>query len=383
MESDEKVGGRLRSARRRLRLSQSTVASHLDTTRQTIAAFEQGVRQPELRQFAKLANLYRLTFDELIGRARSAIHPEDTPPFSARFNASEELSEDDRAELSSFASYLRGRPAVLRRPFQRRPYESIAGTVKRWKDGDEAGDVLPVPIFAMLARCGIEVRFTSLDRLAGALIMLEGHTPGVLINADQPYDRQRFSAAHELGHLLLGHSTKGDGFVSLLGRRFNPVEVQADQFAVELLVPAALLDARLEELQGEDPLPHRVYRLAAVFMVSFQAMSMRLAKLGVLSPEQEASLENVKPGEVAKAIGLKPKTRTEKFKNEWLPDIASRTLPVDWQRKAGPDLVRLLQENAYSEYVARVPEELRAENAGTIYERVALWVSSISPVVEL
>lgn len=54
----------------------------------------------------------------------------------------------------------------------------------------------------------------------------------LLFNADAPVSRQRFTVAHELGHLLLGHTLQD-------GRQ----ESEADYFASVLLMPDALLAA--------------------------------------------------------------------------------------------------------------------------------------------
>jgi hypothetical protein len=47
------------------------------------------------------------------------------------------------------------------------------------------------------------------------------------------------------------------------------------------------LRKKAAELDPREPLPERVYRLATAFLVSFQAMSMRLTKLGALKPEDQ------------------------------------------------------------------------------------------------
>ena len=54
----------------------------------------------------------------------------------------------------------------------------------------------------------------------------------------QHQHRQRFTVAHELGHLLLGHTNKNYDFDINSG---DPEEIEANQFAGELLVPLKML----------------------------------------------------------------------------------------------------------------------------------------------
>ncbi len=379
------AGQNLRNARRRLRLSQSAAAGFIGTTRQSLAAYERGARQPDLKHLVGLCNLYRLTLDELVGGARSALRVEQTPAFHARRNAIKDVTDLDREELAAFETYLHRRRRSAPRPhFKPRQFEPVGEVVARLSKEASIEGVAPVPIFALLARYGVEVRFTALGELAGALLVVDddAHPDGVLINSDQPYDRQRFSGAHELGHLVLGHETPATGsFISYLGRRFDSTEVHADQFASELLVPTRLLREKAAELSAKDPLPDRIYRLASTFLVSFQAMTTRLAKLGALSPSDQELLDKVKPGEVGKRLELRKPDAGKKFGTQWLPTIARESLPKDWHRKADSDTVRLLQESAYSYYVAHVPEGEAVDSAGQVYEKAALWVAGEYPVI--
>jgi transcriptional regulator with XRE-family HTH domain len=379
--TDSALGARLREARKSLRLSQSAVARFLETTRQTVAAYERGLRQPGLSHLIGMANVYRHTLDELMESATSAIRTTAIPQFHARFDGDKSLTAHDRHELASFTSYLQQRPRTREFTFQRESLETVAETAKRWsKELHVEGDV-PVPVFKLLARCGIEVRFTALERLAGALVMGDaGHPHGVLINSDQPYDRQRYTAAHEIGHLVLGHKAVNQRFISYLGRRFDPVEVHADQFAAEMLVPARLLRQEADGLPNET-LPEQVYRLATAFMVSYQAMTTRLVKLGAISPIGARQVSAKRPSDIAEGLRLSSRGHQTHFQETWLPELVKRNLPKDWRKHASVEAVRLLQETAYQDYAQRVPDHQQADDAATIYQTVALWVARQYPLV--
>jgi hypothetical protein len=107
-----------------------------------------------------------------------------------------------------------------------------------------------------------------------ALVPLgEGHA--IELRGPAGERRLRFTIAHEIGHFLL----HGERVVTERGGATNPAtaryEREADQFAAELLMPAALVrQAVLED--GLD-----VDRLADRFEVSVAAMRQRLRRLGL------------------------------------------------------------------------------------------------------
>lgn len=373
------VGRNLRTARRYLRLSQSVVAEVLGTTRQAVASFEKDQRAPNLTQLAGLANLYRLTLDELVGVQRSAIAPHLAPAILPRLNSSTELGDDDRLELTAFKTYLSRRPARHVLHFKQTRLETVSAVVRRLLKERGFESATPVPVFALIAQFGVEIRFTALDALAGALLLGDDeHPTGILVNSDQPFERQRFSAAHELAHLLLGHEPKENSFLSFLGRRFEPEEMDADAFAGELLVPTELLTEKMKAF-ANGPVDESVYLLARTFAVSFQAMTFRLAKLGALRPEQQKKLDATKPSDVAKRLRGHESSKTP-FESAWVAKAAA-SLPKNWHESAGPDTVRTLQESAYLYYLTKVPEGSAADSAGGVYEQVAKWVAVKYPIV--
>jgi Zn-dependent peptidase ImmA (M78 family) len=66
----------------------------------------------------------------------------------------------------------------------------------------------------------------------------EGEAVTIAYNEKQHPHRQRFTVAHEIGHLLLGHTEKN--FVLDMDSR-EPEEAEANQFAAELLMPIEML----------------------------------------------------------------------------------------------------------------------------------------------
>lgn len=127
------------------------------------------------------------------------------------------------------------------------------------------------------------------DRIDGFLFW--AGTDGLaFVNADResPLPRRRFTAAHELGHAILHRDRMGrcrvDVKVTEDADDPDDLEREANRFAAELLMPAAVVAARGTELRREHgccPRGVLVYRLAAELLVSREAMRFRLADLEV------------------------------------------------------------------------------------------------------
>lgn len=62
------LGQNLRRARKKRGLTQSEVGSFLGVTEQAISGYERGVRDPDTQQLSRLAEIYGVSTDYLLGR---------------------------------------------------------------------------------------------------------------------------------------------------------------------------------------------------------------------------------------------------------------------------------------------------------------------------
>lgn len=102
---------------------------------------------------------------------------------------------------------------------------------------------LPIKITDICRRIGIPVKFSDLGaEQDGYTVMVDGQ-PIIVINSLKRDNtaRMRFTIAHELGHIMLGHV----GVYELVNREPSPydneIEQQANIFASRLLAPACVL----------------------------------------------------------------------------------------------------------------------------------------------
>ena len=144
----------------------------------------------------------------------------------------------------------------------------------------------PIDVFEAVIETGVVLNFQPLRRLSGAY--LPGETPGIIVNAYHPLARQRFTAAHELGHYVLGHAPSVDPDVAPFDesgtRVWSDEEKQAEAFASWFLMPRRLIRGYLERLGLERPQSAEdVYALALRTGTSYEAMTRHLENLKLAS----------------------------------------------------------------------------------------------------
>ncbi len=174
--------------------------------------------------------------------------------------------------------------------------ESIASTQNR------------VDVFDALAWLDVRVVFKPLTSVLG--LYIRGEFPGALINTNRPLSVQRFTAAHELGHAVMGHDPSLDsqdvlrraaqskeapaisGFASYLQ------EIEADSFASSFLLPRWLVvrHARTQEWSRSHlKNPDIVYQLALRCGASYQATVWALARDQFIDANSRMDLLSVQP----------------------------------------------------------------------------------------
>jgi Zn-dependent peptidase ImmA (M78 family) len=150
-------------------------------------------------------------------------------------------------------------------------------------------DAPPVNVERIARQLGVDVRYEPFEGgLSGALYRADDGHAVLGVNSWHADVRQRFTIAHELGHLRLHPDElfvdgvlKRDDESSLAIRS---QEIEANAFAAELLMPRKLI---LEEINrtlasNATPDPKRLIGdLARLFDVSEQAMEFKLVNLGL------------------------------------------------------------------------------------------------------
>jgi transcriptional regulator with XRE-family HTH domain len=103
----QRLGERLREARKYLGLNQEEVAQYLKIPRTALVDIESGQRRVEAIELTRLAKLYKQPVGYFTGEDVAAAALPASVLFLAKQAA--ELSDQDKAEVSRFVEYLRAR----------------------------------------------------------------------------------------------------------------------------------------------------------------------------------------------------------------------------------------------------------------------------------
>jgi len=146
---------------------------------------------------------------------------------------------------------------------------------------------LPIPVEKIAKALGVQVRFAPFDNELSGMAYIKNGVPIVGVNSLHHPNRQRFTIAHELGHFelhrqMITNNVHVDKEFPVLMRNANSatgteeIEIQANQFASELLMPEAIIKNVLAEkpIDIDDDRP--IEELAKKFRVSKQALEYRI-----------------------------------------------------------------------------------------------------------
>lgn len=154
----------------------------------------------------------------------------------------------------------------------------------------------PVDVEAIAKALGAEIRRKPTEKAISGFMLRDRERTIIGVNENHSRTRQRFTIAHEIGHLLLHESEKlhideyAPGY-SLFRRDpkssdgTDVIEREANFFAAELLMPQSFLEKDTAGHSVVDLLDpdERVLRdLAKKYRVSVQALTFRLANLGFI-----------------------------------------------------------------------------------------------------
>ena len=144
----------------------------------------------------------------------------------------------------------------------------------------------PVSVQEIARHLGADVRFKSVERdISGFISRQKDGAVVIGINSFHHSHRQRFTLAHELGHLCL-HTSKAL-YVDHVPRfrdvkssqAIEPEEIEANLFAAELLMPEKLLLRDIRAMADELVTREAIDKLAKRYKVSPEAMRVRLERL--------------------------------------------------------------------------------------------------------
>jgi len=147
--------------------------------------------------------------------------------------------------------------------------------------GEVWGDGIPVDPVVVARLTGLRVLEDSTlnSNILGALIKEPNEEPVIMLNANDPPNRRRFTCAHEIGHFVRRSATSEpyatiDFRNASSARGEDDEEIYANEFAACLLMPDGDVMRLAKEGLGD-------LEMSIRFGVSREAMHFRLRNLGL------------------------------------------------------------------------------------------------------
>jgi Zn-dependent peptidase ImmA (M78 family) len=216
-----------------------------------------------------------------------------------------------------------------------------------------------IDVFSAIASLGLDLIFRPLHGASG--LFFPGPTraeSGVLVTSNHRLARQRFTAAHELGHFWLEHVPRLDLNTEVLARdamsELSPDEMVAEAFAAWFLMPPELVDAALGELGVESVGgPEDVYGLSLRMGTSYSATAYHLPNLRLIDYETANRWAKEPPKRVKASLSRGVEMESY-FSDVW--SLTERDSDRGFRVQAGDRLVVTLPEIPSSGYMWRAEE---------------------------
>lgn len=194
---------------------------------------------------------------------------------------------------------------------------------------DPAG--FPIDVYSAIEKAGVLLMWRPLPKAFGMYVDAPGSRPGVLINNRLGLAVQRHTAAHELGHYILGHGSRVDVDLDPFSgprRGWSDSEKVAEAFAVWFLMPRRAVRAALEQMSLERLRePDEVYQLSLLLGTSFRSTARHLRSLRLAGEHQVRAWMAVQPSRIKDRIdpGVTPVSR---LPNVWKIDRSYSTAEI-------------------------------------------------------
>lgn len=279
------VGDMLRLARQRLGLTQKSAAAKLGIAQPLLSRFENGVSEPDDALLSKASRVYDVPCSFFAVK-----EPVYGPPVSVHPMPRAKADVTAR-DLDMVTAELNIRVMQMRRFLEAVDFEPTKELplldVEQYGSPEKVAAVVrahwniptgPIKnLMAVVERAGVIVGTSDFGgaSISGMTFRVPGQPPLILLNAQNPADRLRFTLAHELGHLVM--------------HRFPTPEMeeQANQFASALLMPR---DEMNQVFSGRTVNLALLASLKPEWRVAIQALLMRAHSLGYVTDNQNRYL---------------------------------------------------------------------------------------------
>ena len=325
-----------------------------------------GKSEPKSSTLIKLSEALDVPFAELIA---------DAPKLnSLRFRTAKTLSGREKAERDQLrhdtAIWLSDYCFLEKELKEALPYK-LAGISEEdpksaaMKVRKSLGLKPKEPIYdiaELIENAGIKLRIRpfGFKKTFSLSIGNEDGGPGIVVNSEKgiPVERQLFTIAHELGHLLLHQASYKDSN----DMEDESQEKEANLFAGTFLVPEDGLKKEWEESKGL-AFVDRVLKVKKIFKVSYMTILIRLFQMGIASSHTDLIVQFRKD-----------------YKTKYLRDLKRHYEP-EALANAEPELIA--EEDPQELDISDLMEERFARLVREAYEKDLISVSRAGEMLNL
>ena len=280
------IGSRLKLARSAAGLSLRGLSDRMGNrvTAQSIGKYERNEAMPRSGVLIALADALDVSVEYLMGEPGMVLQSVD-------FRTKKVASKREEDRISAMVLHMLERylaiEDILGLPSVRwdKPRSAPYPVVNDLSEADRAASALryewnlgldPIPnMVELMEDRGVKVLFGPLSNIDGltAQVRREGMADAhvIVVNEDHDGERQRFTIAHEIGHMVLDVSAGVDE------------EKAAHRFAGAFLMPEEVIWAEVGKRRSAISLGE-LFRLKRIFHASVQAITYRCKDLGIISP---------------------------------------------------------------------------------------------------
>ncbi len=280
----EIIAANLIRYRKSLSLSQEQLAQQAGVTRQSINNYENAKTLPDSKNLSDLANVLGITLDDLL-RSQG----EGLPNFRFRAHVSFDKNPQFVAQVLRMLQTYNALEQAVGYPTytpESTPCHCVSGNEKRiqaiatqFRHRLGLGDAPIANLFQSVEEIGLKVLRQSIpikdffglsacSEVSGAFVLVNTHNITI--------ERQLFTLAHEIGHLIFHRVEYEDSLVEEGTKEEEKArEKVADYFAGHLLVPQAEFERIYTQTKN-------IIELKRHFRVSYLVILNRLAEMGII-----------------------------------------------------------------------------------------------------
>ena len=301
----EMLADRVRAAMEAAGMSQRALGQAIGFDPPTMSKALSGKRGFKPLELALISETLGISVQQLLAdgtRSREAVlarvQPEGSPATEQALARVRQMLElDGLLSEQGFEALPAVRPP---RPSTSLPYEQGELLALRLRSQSGLGDAdLPTDLGQLAAdvedKFNVDVAIEPLESGLDGLAIWRRHYTLIMVSSSIAAHRQRYTIAHELGHLMAGD--QGDIVDENINYSRTPAETRANAFAAAFLMPAGALRAATGE--HSTPTEELIADLLARYRVSLDALAFRLHNLGIIDAAGRDSVRRMSSTRIA------------------------------------------------------------------------------------